>query len=103
MSCVPSVVVLTVMRAPPCFFYMVRIAQHHHDILIFVLGCAGHSNFAGGVPFSHVLSQFLIERQYPDGCFLLEHSSLVRAVVFKQTRDCTGCFAVILGLRAVLL
>ena len=95
MSYVPSVVIFTVMCAPPCFFYMVHIAQHHHDVLIFVLGCAGHSNFVGGVPFSHVLSQFLIERQYRDGCFLRKHSNLVRAVVFKLTRDCTGCFAVV--------
>ena len=80
---------------------MVRIAQRHHDVLIFVLGCDGHSNFVGGVPFSHVLSQFLIKRQYRDGRFLCEHSSLVHAVVFKLTRDCTGCFAVELGLQAV--
>ena len=86
----------------PWFFYMVRIAQRHHDVLIFVLGCAGRSNFVGRDPFSHVLSQFLIERQYHDGCFLHEHSSLVRMVIFKLTRDCTGFFAVVLGLQAVL-
>ncbi len=90
MSYVPSVVIFMVMRAPPCFFYMVRIAQRHHDVLIFVLGCAGHSNFVGGVPSSHVISQFLIKRQYRDGCSLCEHSSLMCAIVFKLTRDCTG-------------
>ena len=89
------------MHAPLRFFYIVRIVQLHHDVLIFVLGCAGRSNFLGGVPFSHVLSHFLITRQYRDGCFLCEHSSLERAVVFKLTRDCTGCFAVVQGLRAV--
>ena len=36
----------------------------------FVLGCASHSKFMGGVPFSLVLRQFLIARQYRDGCFL---------------------------------
>ncbi len=81
MSYVPSVVVFTVMREPPCFFYMVRIAQRHHDVLICILGCVGRSNFVGGVQFSHVLSQLLIERQYRNGCFLREHSSLVCAVV----------------------
>ena len=90
-SYVPSVVVFTVMRMPPCFFYMVCIAQRHHDVLIFVLGCAGHSNFVGGVPFSHVLRQFLIKRQYRNCCFLREHSSLLRTVVFKLMRDCRSC------------
>ena len=82
-SYVASVVVFTVMRTPPCYFYMVRIAQHHHDVLIFVLGCDGRSNFVGGVPFSHVLSQFLIKRQYRDDCFLREHSSLMHTGHFQ--------------------
>ena len=81
MSYLASVVVFTVIRAPPYYFYMVRIAQHHHDVLIFVLGCDGHSNFLGGVPFSHVLSQFLIMRQYCDGHFL----------GMQSWQDCAGC------------
>ena len=76
MSFVASVVVFTVMRALPCYFYMVRIAQHHHDVLIFVLVCDGRSNFVGGVPFSHVLSQFLIERQFRDGRFFASIQAL---------------------------
>ena len=43
----------------------------HH---FFVLGCASHFKYVGGVPFSHVLGQFLIMRQHRDGHFLCKQS-----------------------------
>ena len=49
---------------------MVRIAQRPRDVILFVLGCASRPKFMGGVPFSLVLGQLSIARQYRDGRFL---------------------------------
>ena len=54
----------------------------HH---FYLLGYASHSKFMGGVPFSPVLGQFLIVRQYRDGHFLCAQS----------WQDCAGCCAMI--------